>query len=78
MAVTHEVFTDKANAGRAGRSNAKRPTSSAIKNIKSLRGDGNRALVHVFRVRVPIIEPQLLIRSEVEVLESHPGVDADR
>src|SRR5258706_8646153 len=29
MAVTHELFTDKANAGKAGRSNAKRPTSSA-------------------------------------------------
>src|ERR1700674_2992360 len=29
MDVTHEVFTDRASAGRAGRSNAKRPTSSA-------------------------------------------------
>src|SRR6266705_230150 len=29
MAVTHEVFTDKVNAGKAGRSNAKRPTNSA-------------------------------------------------
>src|SRR5712672_2904537 len=29
MAVTQEPFTDKAKAGRAGRSNAKRPTNSA-------------------------------------------------
>src|SRR6266550_1273836 len=29
MAVTQELFTDKAKAGKAGRSNAKRPTSSA-------------------------------------------------
>src|SRR5215472_6586784 len=29
MAVTHDVFTDNAKAGKAGRSNAKRPTNSA-------------------------------------------------
>src|SRR6266566_776746 len=29
MAVTHDVFTDKAKAGKAGRSNANRPTNSA-------------------------------------------------
>ena len=32
----HEVFTDKANAGRVGRSKAKRPTSSAAAFLGAL------------------------------------------